>query len=74
MSSDAYATGRTLYVLARAGVRPSAAAMQRGIQFLVRVQRDDGSWPMNSRVKAKNVNPITVTGTAWAVLGLLRGS
>ena len=74
MASDAYATGQTLYVLARAGVRPKVAEMKRGVQFLTRVQREDGSWPMTSRVKAKNLNPITVTGTAWAVLGLLRGS
>ncbi len=74
MASDAYATGQTLYVLARAGVKPGAPEMKRGVQFLNDAQRADGSWPMTSRVKAKNLNPITTTGTAWAVLGLLRAS
>ena len=74
LASDAYATGQTLYALARAGVKPQAAAMRRGVQFLVRTQRENGSWPMLSRVNAKNINPITTTGTAWALLGLVRAS
>jgi hypothetical protein len=74
MKSDAYATGQTLYVLARSGVKPAAPEMQRGVEFLNRTQRDDGSWPMTSRVNAKNLSPITATGTAWAVLGLVRVS
>lgn len=74
LASDAYATGQTLYVLARAGVKPDAAAMRRGVDFLRQAQREDGSWPMRSRVNAKNLNPITATGTAWAVLGLARAA
>jgi hypothetical protein len=72
LASDAYATGQTLYVLARAGVKPDAPAMRRGVEFLTRTQREDGSWPMLSRVKAKNLSPITGAGTTWALLGLIR--
>jgi len=72
LASDAYATGQTLYVLARAGVKPEATVMRRGVDFLIRTQREDGSWPMLSRVQAKNLSPITAAGTAWALLGLIR--
>jgi hypothetical protein len=74
MASDAYATGQTLYVLARAGVQDGAPEMKRGVEFLALTQREEGSWPMTSRVKAKNLSPITAAGTAWAVLGLVRAS
>ena len=74
MASDAYATGQTLYVLARAGTKQEASEMKRGIEFLTRTQCEDGSWPMTSRVNAKDLGPITAAGTAWAVLGLLRAS
>jgi hypothetical protein len=72
MTSDAYATGQTLYVLARAGVKKEAPEMTRGVEFLTHTQREDGSWPMTSRVHAKDLSPITGAGTAWAVLGLIR--
>jgi hypothetical protein len=74
MESDAYATGQTLYVLARAGINPEAACLVRGVSFLTRTQLPDGAWPMTSRVNAKNLTPIKGAGTAWAVLGLLRVS
>ena len=74
LDSDAYATGQSLYVLARAGVKSDARVMRRGVEFLVHAQREDGSWPMQSRVKAKNLGPITGAGTAWAVLGLVRAA
>jgi hypothetical protein len=74
MSSDAYATGQSLYVLARAGVNSDDPALRHGVEFLNRTQLRDGAWPMASRVKAKNLAPITGAGTAWALLGLLRAS
>jgi hypothetical protein len=74
MESDAYGTGQTLYVLARAGVNPEAPCLRRGVAFLTRTQLSDGAWPMTSRVNAKNLVPIKGAGTAWAVLGLLRAS
>jgi hypothetical protein len=74
LPSDAYATGQTLYVLARAGIKPEVVEMERGVRFLTSSQRENGSWPMTSRVRAKDLTPITAAGTAWAVLGLLRAS
>jgi hypothetical protein len=72
MPSDAYATGQALYVLVRAGVPANKPEIKRGAQFLRRTQREEGSWPMTSRVNAKNLTPITAAATAWAVLGLIR--
>jgi Squalene-hopene cyclase C-terminal domain len=78
MASDAWATGQALYALAHAGIKPDDAAIARAHAFLVKTQRDDGSWPMTSRPTkpggegAKNLIPITGAGTAWAVLGLVR--
>lgn len=74
MTSDAYATGQSLYVLGRAGVKPDDPGMARGVEFLTRTQQENGSWPMTSRVKAKDMTPITATGAAWAVLGLVRAA
>ena len=77
-ASDAWATGQALYALAHAGVEPDDAAVTRAHAFLVRTQRDDGSWPMTSRpVKpggkgSNSLIPITGAGSAWAVLGLVR--
>jgi hypothetical protein len=72
MPSDAYATGQSLYVLSRAGLKLDSPSLRQGVDFLVRTQLPEGSWPMTSRVNAKNLSPITGEGTAWAVLGLLR--
>ncbi|MEP6754429.1 MAG: prenyltransferase/squalene oxidase repeat-containing protein [Chthonomonadales bacterium] len=78
MSSDAWATGQALYALANAGVRPREAAISRAQDFLMKTQREDGSWPMTSRQRARggaratNLIPITAAGSAWAVLGLVR--
>jgi hypothetical protein len=79
MASDAWATGQALYALAHAGIEPGDPAIARGRAFLVKTQRDDGSWPMTSRSTkpggegAKNLIPITGAGSAWAILGLVRG-
>ncbi len=78
MASDAWATGQALYALGRAGIRPEESVIARAHAFLVKTQRDDGSWPMTSRpVKpgdagSKSLIPITGAGSAWAVLGLVR--
>lgn len=79
-AGDAWATGQALYALAEAGVRPDDGAVARGRAFLVRTQRDDGSWPMTSRPTtpggqgAKGGVAITGAGSAWAVLGLVRSA
>jgi squalene-hopene/tetraprenyl-beta-curcumene cyclase len=75
--SDAYATGQVLYALHLAEVAPDAEPILKGVQFLIRTQRDDGSWPMTRRTQtgetpSQNMIPITYFGSAWATLGLLR--
>jgi squalene-hopene/tetraprenyl-beta-curcumene cyclase len=78
MASDAWATGQALYALAHAGVKPDEPVITRAHAFLVKTQREDGSWPMTSRpVKpggegCKSLIPITGAGSAWAILGLVR--
>jgi hypothetical protein len=78
LASDAWATGQALYALAHAGIKPDEPVIQRAQAFLIRTQRDDGSWPMTSRpVKpggdgCKSLIPITAAGSAWATLGLVR--
>ncbi len=47
---DAYATGSALFALHRAGgLDTSDASYQRGLWFLLRTQRADGSWYVKSR-------------------------
>ncbi len=49
-TSDAYATGMTLWVLAETGVlRPGDTAYQKGVHFLLGTQAADGSWHVASR-------------------------
>ncbi len=78
LPSDAWATGQALYALAHAATKPDDPAVARARSFLVKTQRDDGSWPMTSRpIKpggegSKSLVPITCAGSAWAVLGLVR--
>ena len=51
LGSDAYATGESLYALAKAGGLPTAdSAYQRGVKFLLATQvASDGSWRVKSR-------------------------
>jgi hypothetical protein len=78
MASDAWATGQALYALAHARVKADDPVIDRGHTFLIKTQREDGSWPMTSRpVKpggqgSNSLIPITGAGTAWAVLGLVQ--
>lgn len=69
--SDALATGQVLYVLSYAA---SGAEAARGARdFLLRTQREDGSWRVPStKTGSKDDTISTYWGTAWAVLGLLR--
>jgi ankyrin repeat protein len=81
LTSDAYATGQVLYTLHQLGVPASHPAFRRGAAFLVRTQKEDGSWYVKSR--AMKIQPyfqsgfpyehdqwISATGTAWAVMAL----
>jgi hypothetical protein len=52
MDSDAYATGSALVVLHYAGALASGDPVyQRGVAFLLKNQREDGSWRVRSRSK-----------------------
>ena len=81
LTSDAYATGQVLYALRELGVPGLAANSRRASEFLVRTQRDDGSWYVKSR--AMKIQPyfesgfpyghdqwISQAATAWATIGL----
>lgn len=78
MPSDAWATGQALYALAHAGVMAPDPIVQRAGAFLIKTQREDGSWPMISRPTkpggqgSTSLIPITGAGSSWAVLGLVR--
>ncbi len=69
--SDALATGQVLYVLSHG---TSGAEAARGARdFLLRTQREDGSWRVpTTKTGSKDDTVSTYWGTAWAVLGLLR--
>jgi hypothetical protein len=81
LASDAYATGQVLVTLRELEAAASGQALQRGAAFLLRTQREDGSWYVKSR--AMKIQPyfesgfpyshdqwISQTGTAWAVMAL----
>ena len=74
--SDAWATGQTLYALSLGDHAEAGPAIQRGRAFLVKTQREDGSWPMTSRptkpggAGCDSLIPIIGGGSAWAVIGL----
>jgi hypothetical protein len=84
--SAAYATGRALVALQNAGLPTSDPAYQRGVQFLLNSQQEDGSWYVRSR--ALGFQPyfdagfpyghdqwISAAGTNWATMALtLAGS
>jgi hypothetical protein len=48
-ASDAYATGHVLYAFQIAGVDPQSETMQRGVDYLLKSQAQNGSWDMISR-------------------------
>jgi len=50
LQSDAYATGSVLAALHQAGDLPTSDdAYRRGVAFLLKTQKDDGSWHVVSR-------------------------
>jgi ankyrin repeat protein len=80
LASDAYATGQVLYTLYETGFL-SAPAFRRGVEFLLRTQKEDGSWYVKSR--AMKIQPyfqsgfpydhdqwISASATAWASMAL----
>jgi hypothetical protein len=83
LESDAWATGHTLVALHQAGgISTAEPAYQRGVEFLLRTQFDDGSWWVKSRTWPFQPHfdsqfPhgkdqwISAGGTAWAAMALL---
>jgi squalene-hopene/tetraprenyl-beta-curcumene cyclase len=78
MESDAWATGQALYALASAGLKAGDPVIAQGQAFLVKTQKEDGSWPMTSRPTkpgtegSMSLIPIIGGGSNWAVIGLAR--
>jgi len=82
LPADAYATGLTLYALMNSGAIPQGNnAVTRGVEFLRRTQRADGTWyvrrravpfqpPMQSGFPHGADSWISSAGTSWAVLAL----
>ncbi|HMD47553.1 MAG TPA: ankyrin repeat domain-containing protein [Bryobacteraceae bacterium] len=81
MESTVYTTGRALVALHSAGMAVSDPVYQRGIQFLLRTQNEDGSWYVRSR--AMTLQPyfdsgfphgfdqwISAAGTSYATMAL----
>lgn len=83
LSSDAYATGQTLFILSECGLSPTDAAFREGIALLLETQQDDGSWHVVSRSKPiqpwfDNGDPhgkdqfISIAATSWATAALAK--
>ena len=83
LTSDAYATGQTLFVLNEVGVPGTDAAHRKGVEYLLRTQETDGSWHVVTRSKPiqpwfVNGDPhdkdqfISITASGWATAALAR--
>jgi ankyrin repeat protein len=85
MNSTAYATGEAMVALHQAGLPVTDSAYQRGVQFLLSTQLEDGSWYIKTHSQA--VQPyfdvgfphgvdqwISVCGTSWATMALALAS
>jgi acylphosphatase len=70
-ASDALATGQALAALAAAGCARDEA-VKRAWGFLLRTQRDDGSWLVPTRVAKGHDVIISYYGSGWATIGLVR--
>ena len=83
MKSDAYATGQALVSLHEAGgVETTDAAFRKGIAFLRKSQRDDGSWLVKTRSRPIQTyfesgfphgkdQFISTAATCWATMAIL---
>jgi ankyrin repeat protein len=82
--SDAYGTGQALYALHIAGGLPATDPVyQRGVQFLLRTQEEDGSWFVTKRVEPANnyfdaafphgeSQYASFNATCWATMALMQ--
>jgi N-acyl-D-amino-acid deacylase len=82
MSGDAYATATALASLRRAGLRAGGEVYKKGVQYLLKTQRDDGAWVVETRSRPLQVffdngdaggksQFISFAATNWAILALL---
>jgi ankyrin repeat protein len=85
MPTTAYATGQALIALNDAGIAVSDPVWQKGIDFLLRTQTDDGSWYVRSHSYAAQPyfddgfphgvdQWISASATNWAVIALSRAA
>jgi len=85
LDSNAYSTGKALVALQASGLPVSDPAYQRGVQFLLNTQMEDGSWYIKTR--AAGLQPyfdngfphglhqwISAAGTSWATMALTLAS
>jgi hypothetical protein len=81
LETDAYATGLVLYALHELGIPATDPAFRRGVDFLLRTQKADGTWYVKNR--AMKLQPyfesgfpyehdqwISSAATAWASMAL----
>jgi len=68
-ASDGHQTGLAVVVLTVAGVAPSHPAVQRGVEWLRRNQRESGRWWTKS-LNTETWHFITYTGTLYPVMAL----
>jgi len=82
LEGDAYATGTVLTALRTAGLPADDPAYRKGVDFLLKTQKEDGSWIVQTRSRPlqaffDNGDPggksqfISFAATNWAVLALL---
>jgi ankyrin repeat protein len=85
LESEAYSTGQALVALREGGVGDIDVSYQRGVEFLLKTQRPDGSWHVRTRLRPPApLSPpyfdagypegrdqfISMTGASWAVMAL----
>lgn len=63
-----FSTGQVLYAFKKAGMSISSSPFLKGVQYLLKAQRPDGSWPANSQVM--HTMGASYAPTMWAVIGL----
>jgi N-acyl-D-amino-acid deacylase len=82
LDGDAYATGSVLAALRAAGLPTGDPAYRKGVDYLLKTQKEDGSWFVQTRTRPlqiffDNGDPggksqfISFVATNWAVLSLL---
>ena len=83
LETDSYATGQALYALNRSGILPTdAKPYVAGTDFLLRTQKEDGSWMVKSRSfpSVPYVDSgfphgddqfISAAGSNWAIMALV---